>query len=216
MNYEKILEIEKWFSPRFISKEEKDLNIFFTKHVPTFWRDLTLFDVIGIAKLSKMAAYTAYNYNYSNFKDFCDNLWEGKIIDYRKYKGITLDHFRTIQRMFDVNTVISPGYMPRNILGHIHNGKHFIFYTCAAQYNGLPLLRPQRPMMHSANVTINGTHNSLMTDPTIEIFYTFSRVNKLELNSIHFSNETISALYAVSFRKLILNDCTINTNYNIN
>lgn len=202
MNYEEIPEIEKWFSPR-LTKGEIELNNFFGEHVPTFWKNLTLFDVIGIARSSKLAAYTAYNQNYSNFKDFCDDLWKNKKMDYRKYNKVTIDHFRTIQRMFNVNTVIFPGYMLRNILGHIHNGKHFIFHTCGTQYDGLPMLRPSRPSINGANVTINGNHNYLMTDPTIKILYTFSRVNKLELNSIHFSNEIIFALYAVSFRKFL-------------
>lgn len=90
LNYEINSKIEEWFSNNDLNSE---LEIFFGKYIPEFWKNLKLLDVIEIAMKSKKAAYTAYNFNHSNFKSFCKGIWETETLDFRDIGKIELKHF---------------------------------------------------------------------------------------------------------------------------
>lgn len=205
--------IQKWY--RF-KRSDKKLDKFFEHHIPHFWKNLTLIEVIEIALKSEIAANTAYVWNYANFRTFCENTWKTKILDCRKFQNLQIEQFKLIQDTFDVNTVILPGNIPRNILCHMYKGYNLIFYTSRKQYDGLPLLRPQTTAYKSINLTINGSHNFYLTDPTNEILLTYQDIRKLTLNSICFTNEKIGILHSIRFYQLILNNCLILGPYDKN
>lgn len=157
---------------------------------------MTLIDVIGIALKSERAAETAYEENYADFRRFCNNTWETKILDFRRFRNLHLEQFKLLQYTFEASTIIFTGNLPRNFLNHILTGHNFIFYTSNKQYDGLPLLRPIRKSHKSVNLTINGTYNNYLTDPTNEILLTFQDIDKLVLNSICFTIDKIGILHS--------------------
>lgn len=206
MNYTPITEIEQWY---ILGQQNEHLDEFFQPHIEILWNSLTLLEIFDIIKDSKIAAYTAYQYDYANFKQFCDYTWEHKIIDYRFLPNMEIKQFIQIQNMFNAETIILPGNMPREILNHIEKGETLIFYTSARQYQGQPLIRPIKRIEKQVNLTINGNYNTQLTDPTIELLMTFQNIKYLILNSICINQEKIAVLKLNTIKGLILANCTI-------
>lgn len=203
----------KWYRFR---KSDKELDKFFEHHTPDFWRNLTLIDVIGIALKSERAAETAYDENYADFRAFCNYTWETKILDFRRFRNLQLEQFKLLQHTFEANTVIFTGNLPRNFLKNIFKGHNFIFYTSKKQYDGLPLLRPDYRSYKTVNLTINGTYNIKLTDPTNEILLTFQDIDKLVFNTTCFTIDKIGILHSNRFYKLYMDNCTIDGPYSKN
>lgn len=217
MNYEKKYQIEDWFrwkNADFIA-ETKKMDEFFETHVEQFWKNLDLMGVIETIRFSKTAAYTAYHFNYANFRNFCNDIWQSDTIDYRKFNKFTIIQFNIIQKLFHTKTLILPGYMPRNILSHMskyinQTTKHITFYTCNDSNNALPLLRPPWPIRQPyLKITINGKFDLNMTNYAVEILFTFREVSILELNSVCLTKCCIAALFPMKFNVLILNCCNL-------
>lgn len=198
--------IQKWYRYK---RSDEQLDQFFSTHVPHFWKNLTLIEVIEMALKSETAAHTAFEWDYAKFRTFCEKTWKTKILDYRQFRNLQLEQFKLIQETFEVNTVIFPGNIPRNILGNIYAGHNYIFYTSSKQYDGLPLLRPKYKSFKSINLTINGSYNCYLTDPTNEILLTYQEVGRLTFNSVCFTSEKVGILHSVRFYRLILDNCEI-------
>lgn len=198
--------IRQWYRYK---KSDQKLDEFFLNNISHFWKNLTLIEVIEIALKSKQAANNAYTDNYGKFRTFCQYTWRTEILDYRKFRNLTLEQFDLIQQTFDAKTIIFPGNIPRNILGHIYTGYHLIFYTSRKQYDGLPLLRPKNTSHRTVNLTINGSYNNYLTDPTNEILLTYQEIKTLTLNSICFTLDKVGILHSCRFYTLILNNCEI-------
>lgn len=58
-------------------------------------------------------------------------------------------------------------------------------------------------------MTINGNYNGYLSDPTIEILFTFRNIKFLRLNSIYINNEKLATLQLNEFHTLILENCTL-------
>lgn len=203
MKQEPIQEIEQWYRPRRLNREMESL---FRTHVIHYWIKLTLGEIFEIIPLSKSACYIAYQYNYANFATFCRKAWSENTIDYRLTPNITIEQFKIIQELFKAENVIFPGNMPNNILTNISRGVNLIFYTCAKQNDGKPLIRPSCHSYLLVNLTINGFWNYSLTDPTIEILFTFQKLKCLTLNTIHISREVLGTLYVSEFNSLVIHN----------
>lgn len=99
-------------------------------------------DVVVLASLYKMAAYTAFMRNYANFRSFCENVWERNELDFTAFDSITIHQFKLICNMFKTKTIIFTSRLPRNFLRYIVCGDHLIFNL---SFDDLPLLRPIYP-----------------------------------------------------------------------
>lgn len=206
MDYNPIRAIDQWYM---VGQRDEVLDEYLQQHREEFWENLSFLDIINIIPRTKLVAHTAYYFNYANFRDFCRQAWESDTIDYRQLPDMKIEQFRQIQGMFTAKTVIFSAKMPQNILSYINRGENITFYTSGSQYGGLPLTRPITHSYLEINLTIKGNYNYNLTDPTIEILYTFQNIKKLTLNTTYINKEKLAVLDVNNFKSIILENCAL-------
>lgn len=198
--------IERWYEE---DVSNNHLEGFFSNYILEFWDHLTLIDILLLAKSCKNIAYQAYYHNIKDFRTFCNQTWVTKTLDLSELPQTSIS-IETIFRMFPFEKIILPNRIPFDLLTHLPNVEDFTFNF----NNETPtLIRPPYKMgnvLTKPNIRINSNCLCKLNDPTNDILFCFSKVNKLELVNTHFQTMTIAAISTINMQKLILKNCQLS------
>lgn len=192
-----ITKIESWFpfGNRDLFKK--------SSHSNDDWSTIDLNTILMLATTNKIATYTAYIYNYSGFRDFCDNVWNTNILDLTVLTSFTNDQHLKILWMFRaVSTVVYPPNLPNSALDVLPRDKHVVMNINSFYQINRAITSAKKFKV----LTIVGDRNHWLCDPLLDILLSFPRGGALKLVDIAFNKWTIKVLGANSYRKLIITE----------
>lgn len=207
--YDRIEKIEVWFEniynwrPLGQSDDGKQgpyPEKFFDTDVDVFWDYFSMMELISFALAYKKVAYFVYNYNKKGFRDFCNEIWNKKILNLSQWEFITLKSLKTLNGMFSVKEVLFPSDVPNEILEHLPMAK---VYTFNLRWDKT-YATPRHAYIQSVKLIINGCFNMNMADPVSPILNKFPRISNLILNNIYFTRISIAALGTTKIKNLVI------------
>lgn len=172
----------------------------------TFWSKFNLLETFGIATSNKQAFYMAYYGNYNEFGTLCDQFWTNKTLDLRNMCIKEMTTFNSILNTFKgAKKIILPKCVPETLLNYI-SAESLVFHPDPL----FPLNRASIAHKEPLDITIVGQQFSFLSDPMIDMLFSFPKIKKLVLEKVEFIDASIAALTTVSFKSLTIRQSAVN------
>lgn len=164
--------------------------------------------VITLASLFKVAAYQAYNNNFSGFRDFCLRAWNEGVIDFDVLGDISIEEFTTIQRLFRVKHQIFSYEMPQQFLKFLDYSNTYTFRLTDTpfSYARFPFSRAETKNLIFRGSSVHANNNSL-----IDILCQFRSTYNISFEDLNFNRFLGSILRQTKIKALKMTNCVAST-----
>lgn len=209
-------QIDAWFQnegdwDQTEEEKEKQLTMyppFLERNIESFWDYFDLIDIISLCLAFKNMAYFAYQNNIKGFRTFCHNAWYNNELYLVDMPFISTDTLRTLNTMFRhcIKTITYQSNITNEVLRFIPEAENFTFYFDISNDS---IQRPHYAFMKYVNLTLHGSYDTSLQDPTIDTLLTFPKITDLTIYNTYFNRASTTALSSVRVENLILVDCTL-------
>lgn len=206
---------------------EKMIHFFNQTIIFNFWKHFDLLQILTLASMFKMAAYHAYHFNHSGFRDFCEKAWYEKTLDFHVLGTVTENQFILIQKLFPkLDHQIFRSDMPNSFLMYLNPCREFTFKLfCTIN----PLIR-YTPSNFRLNPKLNFEGDSFLSinNHFLDIIQIFPKTKRISFNKFLFGPFQTSVLRALKLKSITINNsvalknsdvdlgyCILNSKYSL-